>query len=435
LNFYFIKKILKCFFLIFLINSNLFAQSIQYSGLSFLSQNKDSQDLFPNALILEPHLRKLIFQHLQENIQDDSPLNLSVSESFKDGTLSLIIAIDTERVASIFFNKKCLHTYSVGAQVIVFSTKDQAILSIQPHTARKIYTDEPIEGSCKNRQSKIDLLRFSEIFYGLDISKSNYENYTNLDDDELINTIKTESLNNYSFASDGSFLQPIFLSILSVRPKDINTTNFFVGIDDIIIENLASTQMIGEAEYSENYEFSDFFGFNQNIYKIWAGQQFSKWFSQTYSYPIIPFIKGKALGRDVAIKFADTGEILNLTLPSLDFGFVLKIRGFKKVKLDESALREVYGWAAFGEIEFHNVGIELITSIKLKNVLTEEINKGDDVDDWSNFNVSTNRIFKDYVDNSRKLDKKWLSTNTTMKKKDFNKHIKTIKKSIGLSDD
>jgi hypothetical protein len=122
-------------------------------------------------------------------------------------------------------------------------------------------------------------------------------------------------------------------------------------------------------------------------------------------------------------------------LPSLDFGFVLKIRGFKKVKLDESALREVYGWAAFGEIEFHNVGIELITSIKLKNVLTEEINKGDDVDDWSNFNVSTNRIFKDYVDNSRKLDKKWLSTNTTMKKKDFNKHIKTIKKSIGLSDD
>ena len=108
---------------------------------------------------------------------------------------------------------------------------------------------------------------------------------------------------------------------------------------------------------------------------------------------------------------------------------------FKKVKLDESALREVYGWAAFAEIEFHNAGIELITSIKLKNVLTEEINKGDDVDDWSNFNVSTNRIFKDYVDNSRKLDKKWLSTNTTMKKKDFNKHIKTIKKSIGLSDD
>ena len=428
-------KALNFFLFIFLFNSNLLAQSIQYSGLSFLSQNKDTQDLFPNTLMLEPQLRKVIFQHLQANIQDDSPLSLSVSESFKDGTLSLIIAIDSERVASIFFNNKCLHTYSVGAQVIVFSAKDQSILSIQPHTARKIYTDEPIDGSCKNRESKIDLLRFSEIFYGLDIPKKNYKNYTNLEDVELIKTIQTASLNNQSFKSDDSFLEPIFSSILSANPKDINTTNFFVGIDDIIIENLASTQMSGDSEYSENYEFSNSDGFNQNIYKIWAGQQFSKWFSQTYSYPIIPFIKGKALGRDVAIKFADTGEILNLTLPSLDFGFVLKIRGFKKVKLDESPLREVYGWAAFGEIEFHNVGIEMITSIKLKNVLTEEINKGDDVDDWSNFNVSTNRIFKDYVDNSSKLDKKWLSKATKMKKKDFNKHIKIIKKSIGLRDD
>ena len=428
-------KIVNLILLILLINGNLSAQSIQYSGLSFLSQNKDTQDLFPNTLILEPHLRKVIFQHLQASIQDDSPLSLSVSESFKDGTLSLIIAADSERVASIFFNNKCLHTYSVGAQVIVFSTKDQSILSIQPHTARKIYTDEPMEGSCKKRRPKIDLLRFSEIFYGLDISKDNYNYYTNMEDAELIDSIQTESLTSQSFAADNSFLQPIFSSILSANPKDINATNFFVGIDDVIIEDLASNQMIGDSEYSENYEFSDFFGFNQNIYKIWAGQQFSKWFSQTYSYPIIPFVKGKALGRDVAIKFADTGDILNLTLPSLDFGFVLKIRGFKKVKLDESSLREVYGWAAFGEIEFHNVGIEMITSIKLKNVLTEEINKGDDVDDWSNFNVSTNRILKDYVDNSKKLDKKWLSKATKLKKKDFNKHINIIKKSIGLNND
>ena len=76
----------------------------------------------------------------------------------------------------------------------------------------------------------------------------------------------------------------------------------------------------------------------------------------------------------------------------------------------------------------------MITSIKLKNVLTEEINKVDDVDDWGNFNVSTNRIFKDYVDNSKKLDKKWLSKATKLKKKEFNKHINIIKKSIGLKD-
>ena len=429
-----VSKIINFFLFISLLSGNLFAQTIQYSGLSFLSQNKDTKDLFPNTLKLEPHLRKVIFNHLKSNIQDESPISLSVSESFKDGTLSLIVAVDSERVASIFFNNKCFNTYAVGAQVIIFSTKDQSILSIKPHTARKLYRDDPVQGSCKDRRSQIDLLRFSEIFYGLDISKSNYKDYINLEDAEIISAIQIESLKNKSYTSDNSFLQPIFSSIFSANPKDINATNFFVGIDDVVIENLALSQMRGESEYSENYEFSDFFGFNQSIYKIWAGQQFSKWFSQTYNYPIIPFIKGKALGRDVAIKFADTGEILNLTLPSLDFGFVLKIRGLKKVKLDESSHREVFGWAAFGEIEFYNVGIEMITSIKLKNVLTEEINKADDIDDWGNFNVSTNRIFKDYVDNSKKLDKKWLSKATKLKKKEFNKHINIIKKSIGLED-
>ena len=52
----------------------------------------------------------------------------------------------------------------------------------------------------------------------------------------------------------------------------------------------------------------------------------------------------------------------------------------------------------------------------------------------SNFNVSTNRIFKDYVDNSKKLDKNWLSKATKLKRKEFNKHFNIIKKSIGLED-
>lgn len=416
-------------------SSCIFSQTLQYSGLSYLSQSNDTNDLFPNTLKLEPQIRKLIFKHLKENTTENSPLSLGVSESFRDGSLSLVVAIDSERVASIFFNNKCLHTYTVGAQVVIFSAQDQSILSIQPHTARKIYTDEPIDGDCKVRRSQVDLLRFGEIFYGLDILRNNYKNYLALNDLELIAALENESLNTKSYVSQNSFLQPIISSILNINLNDLKATNFFVGIDDVIIEDLALTQMKGESDFTDNYEFSDFFGFNKQIYKVWVGQQFSKWFSQTYNYPIIPFIKGRALGRDIAIKFADTGEILNLSLPSLDFGFVIKVRGYKKVKLDESSLRELYGWAAFGEIEFHNVGLEKLTSIKLKNVLTEEINKGDAVDDWSNFNLSTNRILKDYVNNTKKLDKKWLTKATKLKKKEFNKHINIFKKSIGLKDE
>ena len=76
----------------------------------------------------------------------------------------------------------------------------------------------------------------------------------------------------------------------------------------------------------------------------------------------------------------------------------------------------------------------MLTSIKLRNVLQEEINKGDTVDDWYNFNVSFGRVLKDYVENSKKLDKKWLKS-TKLKRKDFNKHINIVKKNIGLNDD
>ena len=69
----------------------------------------------------------------------------------------------------------------------------------------------------------------------------------------------------------------------------------------------------------------------QEAYKKWVGQEFTKWFSETYDYPLIPYVKGKALGKDIAIKFADSTEVLNLRLPSLDFGFDIKLEDSRKL--------------------------------------------------------------------------------------------------------
>ena len=88
-------------------SGNLFAQKIQYSGLSYISQNADIKESYQNTLKLEANLRSLLIGHLKKNITNESILSLGVSDSFKDGTLSLIISMDTERVSSIFFNNKC----------------------------------------------------------------------------------------------------------------------------------------------------------------------------------------------------------------------------------------------------------------------------------------------------------------------------------------
>jgi len=421
-------------FLLTIAGNNLFADFIQYSGVSYIAQNSSVEDAYPNSLKIEKHLRKIIFNHLSENIPQDSSLKLSVSESFEEDPLSLIISIDNENLSSIQLNNNCLRTYSIGLQVITYNLKSQQILSIKPFAIRKIYLDPLIKNSCKENNEKENLLRFSEIYFGLDISKSDYAEYISLDDDSLIMKAKSTSLKNNSYMTKSSFLLPVLEDVLSSNYFDSRRQSFFVGVEDIVLSSFSKDQMSGQKELKKNHLFlnSNDYNFDDRQFKVWVGQQFSKWFSETFDYPIIPFVKGKSLGRDIAIKFADQDKILNLKLPKLDFGFIIKLKGFKKVKLDESNLREAYAWAAFADIEFHNVGIQKITQIELKNVFTDEVNKGDSVDDWNNFNLSLNRILKDYVSNLNNADKKWILKSSKMSTKDFKKHSNLIKTNIKL---
>lgn len=421
-------------FLLTIAGNSLFADFIQYSGVSYIAQNSSVEDAYPNSLKIEKHLRKIIFNHLSENIPQDSSLKLSVSESFEGDPLSLIISIDNENLSSIQLNNNCLRTYSIGLQVITFNLKSQQILSIKPFAIRKIYLDPLIKNSCKENNEKENLLRFTEIYFGLDIPKLDYKEYISLDDDSLIMKVKSTSLKNNSYMTKSSFLLPVLEDVLNSNYFDSRRQAIFVGVEDIVLSSFSKDQMSGKKELKKNHLFlnSNDYNFDDRQYKVWVGQQFSKWFLETFEYPIIPFVKGKSLGRDIAIKFADQDKILNLKLPKLDFGFIIKLKGFKKVKLDESNLREAYAWAAFADIEFHNVGIQRITQIELKNVFTDEVNKGDSVDDWNNFNLSLNRILKDYVSNLNNADKKWISKSSKMSSKDFKKHSNLIKTNIKL---
>ena len=420
------------FFALFL-SISIYAEVIQYSGVSYISSNENIQDIFPNTLKIESSIRKTIYNELTLNKEKNPYLNLGVSDSFRDGSYSTIIAIENENISTINLNNNCLKTFSIGIQVITFNTKDQQIVAISPNAIRRIYYDEPINGSCNTTNRKINLLRFAEIYYGLDIPKNDYDKFLSLSDDEIVNKISASSNETKSFAKESEIIGSVLKNVLSLDINTIKNTVFFVGIDNVELEELASSQLSGKKEFEHNYLFTDFFGdFQDESYKTWAGQQFSKWFSNTYNYPLIPYVKGRALGRDVSMKFADGSEALNLRLPSLDFGFVIKIKGFKKVKLDESKLREAYAWAAFSAIEFHNVGVKKIAEINLKHVHTEEVNKGDSVDDWNNFNLSQNRIMKDYVTNLRDLDTVWLKKSSKLKSKDFKKHANLIIDKIGI---
>ena len=435
-------KFLKVLLILILSINYVHSSYIQYSGISYISQNKDIKSIFPNSIKLESSLRGLVYEHLNKNKSLNPELQLGVSETFKDGSYSIIVALDNESISSIYLNRigsddKCQRTFSLSTQTIVFNTKEQQIVSIKPNAARRLHFDDPRDGNCDYRNKKLELLRFAEMFYGVEIQKKDYESYLSKNEDEIIEMIKNESVDSDLYIGSKSVLTNVINEILSADLNALSNTNFFVGVDDVVLSEFVSDQMSGKKDTSENYYFTDplFGDFQHQSYKVWVGQEFSKWFSDTFNYPLIPYVKGKALGNDIPLKFADSDEILNLRLPSLDFGFVIKVKGFKKVKLDESKLREAYAWAAFSSIEFHNVGIKKLTEIDLKNVLTAEVNKGDGVDDWDNFNTSFNRIMKDYVSNMGVYDKKWLSKSSKMPAKDFKKHVNLIKKNIRLDND
>ena len=238
------------FVLIFSIN-NLHASYIQYSGISYISQNKDIVNIFGNSLKLESSLRGLLYEHLDSNNSLNPYLKLGVSETFKDGSYSIIVALENESISSIYLNRigsddKCQRTFSLSTQTIIFNTQDQQIVSIKPNAARRLHFDDPKDGSCDYRNKKVELLRFAEMFYGLEIQKKDYESYLIKDDDEMIEMIKNKSKESNLYTSDKSVLTNVINEILSADLSILSNTNFFVGVDDVVLSEYVSDQMSGK---------------------------------------------------------------------------------------------------------------------------------------------------------------------------------------------
>ena len=89
-----------------------------------------------------------------------------------------------------------------------------------------------------------DFLRFSEIFFGLDINRSDYSDLTNLIDEELVAKVKEMSLKNSSFSNADSFLKPIFNNILDSDYSVLQNQTFFVGVDDIVLSKFSKDLVI-----------------------------------------------------------------------------------------------------------------------------------------------------------------------------------------------
>jgi len=403
---------------------------IQWAGISYINPDIEITKKYPNLSILEPYLRKLITKKISSLENLNYNLKITPSDTYKDGTLSMLLAIDSESVTKLDINilnePSCISTYYASMQLIIFDPLSASILHIAPFNARRIYPDKKI-GSCNSSSPNLDLFRFTQFMLNLDIdNQDEIKSYINQTENDMIESLIALSESKNRLSSPGSFFNPFLLELEKIDFNKIKNTKFFVGVSEVEFEPLALEQLLGQKEMTTNNYFINSNEFSPNSYKIWIGQQFVKWFGSEFNYPLVPFIKGRALGKNLALKFSDSTELLNLSLPELDWGFKINVRGYKKVLLDESRGREAFGWASFGNITFQSVGFKDYDSINVKHTITKEINKGDQVDNWGNFDDAVNSFLLYYIKNIKSIDKKWVSANTNYNQRDFIKFSKTV---------
>ena len=413
-------------------------ENVQFSYISYVSSSGNIESEYPNTLKLNKNrdLTKVITEQLKTIDSRAYNLLFDNSDQSNNGTLSLVIAVDKERVYTFGYLDKCSHTYFLSTQTVLYNPREKTILASYPVESSRTYVDDAIEGSCNKRDPKLDLIRFTAFYLGLQVDEVfNTNELLQLSEDEIVANIFAETEEDFKF---GSVITPVITYINKLNPDNLKYSDFYVGINKIDVSKESLDYLKGKTLGQQNiYFLNKDDSFFLKRYKDWIGQQFVKWFSDIYSYPLVPYAEGDALGRQVNMKFADRDELINLDLPDIEYGFNITLnKPHLKVLLKESGNLQNYIYASYADISFMTDdgadGIIHFTH-SIKNGNQQIIVKGDTADDWKEFNKSTVELFYKYIENLSLQDKKYIKTYTTTKQKNFSKNAKYLKDRIGLN--
>lgn len=436
-----LKRIYKTFlFVSIALNINFLSSSenVQFSYISYVSSSGNLESEYPNTLKLNKNrdLTKIVTEQLKTIDSRAYNLLFENTDQSNNGTLSLVIAVDKERVYTFGYLDKCANTYFLSTQTVLYNPREKTILASYPVESSRTYVDDAINGSCDKRNPKLDLIRFTAFYLGLKVDEVfNTAELLKLSEDEIIANIFAETEQDFKF---GSVISPVIAYINKLNPENLKYSDFYVGINKINISEESLDYLKGKTLGQQNIYFLNNDGnFFLKRYKDWIGQQFVKWFSDKYSYPLVPYAEGDALGRQVNMKFADRDELINLKLPDIEYGFNITLnKPQRKVLLKESGNLQNFIYAAYADISFMaDDGADGIIHFthSIKNGNQQIIVKGDTADDWKEFNKSTIELFYKYIENLSLQDKKYIKTYTTTKQKNFTKNAKYLKDTIGLN--
>jgi hypothetical protein len=178
-----------------------------------------------------------------------------------------------------------------------------------------------------------------------------------------------------------------------------------------------------------------------SAYKTFVAQQFSSFLSANQNIAVLPYTgkneqeehiaKGQAIMGKMALRFANA-NVLNLTIPAADFPIKIKIRGFKKVKMDENHTGSAWAYGSFIQFtvldpdpledpivnaKFKYAAVKIIPASQTEVTIES---------DWSAFEESLLSLFNELTQQITERSSSWISKKT--KDKNVKKQLKSLEK-------
>ncbi len=414
--------------------SSFFSNSdpIIWSGIGYFVDSGKTSSIYPNLTSLEKdlNLAKLISDKFSEN--ENIIIGGSGNRSSDEGLNSVLLAITSEKIFSNYRGKNplngahlCYRTYLLSSQVVLYSINDKKILKAFPSTTKKTYIDEDDQGSCNTSAVDLNLhkARFSDILWGLDLA--NIE-------------LGSEFVKNYSSSnlSSEGMLQEQMERILKLK-NVFSKGNQPIGVRQVSVSEYANNQLVGKGDFSSHQDYFSKEKLNLKELKEWLGAEFSKWLSQDLKISIVPFYEGEGLTLNIGTTFSDSAEALNLKKPELSYGFDYVLRGYRKVDVGETQTQKGSVWSVYSGIKFGVVlgeepeDIKNLATIPYTQSTAKQYNKTDILNDWDNFDETTQVGIREVSQNLIKQNKKWMKESSEISSKEFKNFAKTILNKVG----
>ncbi|WPE17901.1 hypothetical protein [Candidatus Thioglobus autotrophicus] len=252
---------------------------VYWSGFAFLGNYNQRATRYPYTSELINNKKDAIGKYLRNKLSDLSAdgFNLHTGKlgDLKPGKgLTMALGISYEDIYVVPFNGKYKASYKIGLNLVVFDFEDKKVITTYPlrFLRNELFDHRPTE---MDNRKVIESLYLGDEFNILQESIN-----------RMSNVIIRSSYGNY----------------IGIRDVDISSKAF-----EKIPSNLLSNEII----------------------KTQIAQELEGLLSKNAFTPVVPYTKGEAIAKTMALKIADA-KAFNLTLPELDYSIDIKLRDFEK---------------------------------------------------------------------------------------------------------